>query len=549
MTAKPTSRTVPGLLAELAARYPDREAIVDGDLRWSYPQLLTEARAAAKALTALGIVPGDRVAILMGNRAEWVAVDLGAMMLGAISVTLNTWATAEELAYQLAHSGTRVVVLEPGFRDTDLMQRVREACARHGLPALEHVVVVDPEAEPEDAVNYDELLYAGLPIPDAEIDAMAARVRPEDPASLLYTSGSTALPKGVPLHHRGMIDNMWEIGERQHLGPDDRLWLAVSLFWSFGGVNALFALLTHGATVVLQSYFDAGRALALIEAERCTIFYGTPNMALAMHEHEDRGRRDLSSLRSGVTIGTPEQVMRIVELGAEDICNAYGLTEAFGNSAVTDCAMALDRRLTVSGPPLSGVEIRIVDPESDAPRAAGEIGEIRVLGNLTAGYWNDPERTAEAFDADGWLKTGDLGLLDGEGNLVFRGRLKEMVKTGGINVAPAEVEDMLRRHDAVDLAFVTSIPDDRLDEALAAVIILKGEARPSEQELMAHCRASLSAYKVPRHFRFVDAGALPLTSTGKLEKRRLGELFVGGEFNSNGGEAILPPTTDMPGRT
>ena len=195
---------------------------------------------------ALGVAPGDRVAILMGNRAEWVAVDLGAMMVGAISVALNTWATAEELAYQLADSGTRVVVLEPGLRGADLMGRVREACALDGLPALEHVVVVDPEAEPEDAIDYDELLRAGVAIDDAELDAAAAGVRPEDPAALLYTSGSTALPKGVPLDHRGMIDNMWEIGERQHLGPDDRLWLAVSLFWSFGGVNALFALLSHG---------------------------------------------------------------------------------------------------------------------------------------------------------------------------------------------------------------------------------------------------------------------------------------------------------------
>ena len=527
MTIKPSARTVPALIAELATRHGDREAVVDGARRWSYGQLATEVRAAAKALLALGVGPGDRVAILMGNRAEWIAVDLGAMLVGAMSVALNTWATAAELAHQLADSGTRVVVLEPRFRDTDLMERIREACALDDLPALEHVVVVDPEAESEDAVNYDETLYAGLGIDDEEIDALAARVRPEDAASLLYTSGSTALPKGVPLHHRGMIDNMWEIGERQRLTADDRLWLAVSLFWSFGGVNALFALLSHGATVVLQHAFEAGAALSLIERERCSIFYGTPNMALAMHEHADRPRRDLTSLRSGVTIGTPEQVQRVVGLGASEICNAYGLTEAYGNSAVTDCTMPLETRLTVSGPPLAGVEMLIVDPESGEVRAAGEIGEIRLRGNLMAGYWNDPERTAEAFDDAGFLKTGDLGLLDGDGNLVFRGRLKEMVKTGGINVAPAEVEDRLRAHPAILDVFVTGIPDDRLDEAVAAVIILRtGVAAPAEDALKAHCRETLAAYKVPRHYRFADAAALPLTSTGKLEKRRLPELFA-----------------------
>ncbi|MEE8247361.1 MAG: AMP-binding protein [Alphaproteobacteria bacterium] len=525
MTTKPESRTAPDLLAEMARRHPEAEAVVDGGLRWSYATLHAEARAAAKGLSALGVARGDRVAILMGNRAEWLSVEFGAMMLGAIAVALNTWASGAELAHQLADSGTRVIVLEPRHRDTDLLQRVREARATTELPALEHVVVVDPEEAFADVVDHDEMLLAGTAIEEADIAEAEARVRPEDPACLLYTSGSTALPKGVPLHHRGLIDNMWEIGERQHLGPHDRLWLAVSLFWSFGGVNAVFALLTHGGAIVLQPHFDAGRALRLIERERCSVFYGTPNMALAMHEHPERASRDLSSLRTGVTIGTPEQVMRIVELGAGEICNAYGLTEAFGNSAVTDCRMALERRIACSGPPLGGVELRIVDPESEVPRAVGEVGEIRVMGNLMAGYWNDPARTAEAFDGEGFHKTGDLGVLDEAGNLVFRGRLKEMVKTGGINVAPAEVEDALRRHEDVELAFVTGLPDDRLDEALAAVIVPRGDARPDENALKAHCRERLAAYKVPRHFRFVEASALPLTSTGKLEKRRLPELF------------------------
>lgn len=517
---KPDARTAPALLAEMAARYPEREALVADGWGLTYAMLESEVARCASAMRAAGIQHGDRVGILMGNRPEWLIGYFGAMRLGAIVVGLNTWATARELAYQLGHAGVRLLLLEPEFKGRDFFDLISEArLAGDGLSDLVRLVVVGGKAR-AGAERWETFLVDGAGSAPA-----GAPVAPDDIACLLYTSGSTALPKGVPLPHGGLIDNMWEIGERQHLTPDDRLWLAVSLFWSLACVNAVFAVMSHGGTIVLQHQFDAGEALRLIEAERCTVFYGTPNMALALWEHPEREAHDLSSLRTGVTIGTPEQVQRVADLGVPEICNVYGLTEAYGNSAVTDAALPLERRIQTVGQALNGVEIKVVDPETGAPKPAGEMGGICVRGNLMPGYWNDPERTAEVFDADGFLITGDLGFLDKDGYLYYCGRLKEMVKTGGINVAPAEVEAVLSSHPAVELAFVTGIPDERLDEALAAIIVLRPGQSVDAEALIAHGRETLAAYKVPRHYRFVSADALPLTTTGKLQRNRLGDLF------------------------
>ena len=523
---KPVSRTTPALLAEITARNPEHEALVDRERRWSYAALRAEVARFARALLASGVGHGDRVGILAGNRAEWLFAHVATMSLGAITVGLNTWSTARELAYQLEHAAVTCLFVEPQFRQRNFVALLAEARGlAGGLPKLRQVVALDAVVS-DACIPYDDWLRTADHVEVGTLARALAQVAPHDVACLLYTSGSTAQPKGVPLLHLGLIDNMWEIGERQHLRADDRLWLAVSLFWSLGCVNALFALLTHGGTVVLQHHFEAAEALRLIEAERCTVFYGTPNMALALAEHPDLSRRDLSALRTGVTIGTPAQVHRVAALGAKQICNVYGPTEAYGNSTVTDAHLPLEKRIATVGQALAGVEVGIIDPATGLAKRPGVLGEIVLRGHLTPGYWNDPERTAEAFTSDGWLRTGDLGVLDDEGYLSYRGRLKEMVKTGGINVAPAEVEDVLAAHPAVELVLVTGIPDARLDEALAAVIVLRKGQQATAAELAAYCRTALAAYKIPRYFRFVEAEALPLTTTGKWQRNRLPELFT-----------------------
>jgi fatty-acyl-CoA synthase len=519
----PASRTVPDLIDELARRLPEHEALVGSGQRYTYRQLRAEMRRIARALHALGVRRGDKVAILMGNRPEWVIADLAITALGGVMVGVNTWAAPRELEYMLAHSDTKILITAERFLKYDYRAMLQDI-APGRLPLLERIVWV-ADAAPDGWLRYADLAGLAEETPEATIEAAQRAVSPDDVAYLLYTSGSTSTPKGVQLQHYALIENMWQIGERQRVTERDRLWLAVSLFWGLGCENALFNLLTHGGCVVLQEHFDAGAALELIERERCTLFYGTPNMGQALYDHPDRTRRDLASLRGGATIGTPEQIQRVVDLGAREICNIYGLTETYGNCNVTDAADPLEKRLTSVGRPLAGVDQRIVDPETGRRLPPGEVGEIRVKGYVTTGYYKDPERTAESLDEHGYFKTGDLGWADADGRLHFRGRIKEMVKTGGINVAPVEVEEVLMTHPGVRLAFVTGVPDPARDELLAAVIVPKPGATLSEEALCAFCRKTLAAYKVPRLIRFAAEQELPLTTTGKVQKNRLAAMF------------------------
>src|SRR5207247_272845 len=267
------------------------------------------------------------------------------------------------------------------FRDHDYLATLEEITPR--LPKLARIVTLGSarigcESSRPRGVAFEELWTPGEPVEDAALDAVQRAVTPDDVAYILYTSGTTSTPKGVQLQHRGLIENTWNIGERQHLSSADRMWMGISLFWSFGCANALPAVMTHGGTIVLQDALEPGAALALIERERCTVYYGTPNIALALAEHPDRARRDLSSLRTGAAIGPPPALQMVMDLGVREICNVYGLTETYGNCAVTDAHDSAERRLTTVGLPLPGMEIRIVDPQTRRPRPPGEHGDILV---------------------------------------------------------------------------------------------------------------------------------------------------------------------------
>jgi len=536
MTTLPVSRTIPALLEEQAGKFGEREAIVAGVQRLSYTALRKEVRRTAKGLMALGIQRGDHVAILMGNRIEWVLAFLALQQLGATSVGLNTWATQREMAFALAHAEVSCLIAVDQFRRNDYRAMIK-GMQPHGtvFPRLRHTIWVaaDAASAPTKAaalgapegMSWEAMLALGQDISDERVDAAGRAVDADDVAMLLYTSGSTAAPKGILLQHGNWIQNAFQIGERQHVTHADRLWLAVSLFWSFGCVNALPNLLTHGGCVVLQEHFHAGEALALIERERCTLMYGTPNMVQALVEHTDRSQHDLSSLRSGAMIGAPEQLMGAVNLGATQICNVYGLSETYGNCTVIDADEPLNVRLQSVGKPLPGVTLRICHIETGEPILAGEVGEIRVQGPLFSAYYKDEEKTRETFDAEGFFRTGDLGTLDYEGRLYYRGRLKEMVKSGGINIAPIEVEETLMGHPAVRSAYVIGVPDPSLDEILVAIVILKPAASVSADELTEFCKKELAAYKVPARFRFATDAELPLTTTGKLQKMKLKSLL------------------------
>ncbi|MFD0666285.1 class I adenylate-forming enzyme family protein [Ramlibacter sp. MAHUQ-53] len=528
----PSSETIPALLGELAQRFGEREAFVAGERRLTYRQLRQEVMRTAAGLAALGVRRGDPVGILMGNRMEWVLAFLALQQLGATSVGLNTWSTPRELEHALSHAEVRLLVAVDRFRRSDWRAILAALRPAGNLPHLARTVWVaaDPGQAPvldagQGETSWEAMLAGVTPAGLEAAEAAGRRVEPGDVGMLLYTSGSTALPKGILLQHRQWIRNGFHIGERQHNTEQDRLWLAVSLFWSFGCVNALPNLLTHGGCVVLQEHFDPKEALRLIEAERCSVLYATPNIVQALHEHPDRPARDLTSLRSGAIIGTPEQIRLAVDLGAHAICNVYGLSETYGNCAVIDAGEPLDLRLRSVGEPLPDVTVRICHLETGAPLPAGEVGEIRVQGPLFLAYHREPEKTRESYDADGYFRTGDLGLLDAQGRLYYKGRLKEMVKSGGINIAPAEVEEVLMRHPAVRTAYVIGVPHPTLDEALVAIIVPEGGAAPSGEELRALCAREMAAYKVPQRFHFTSESQLPLTTTGKVQKMMLHTLL------------------------
>src|SRR5262252_7467609 len=518
----PASRTLPDLLDELAASQPDHEFIVGGGERLSYAETRARARRLARGFRDLGVRRGEMVALLMNNRPAWLLVDFAVTMLGATLVPVSTWSRPRELEYVLNHCQAATLITIPGFGGQDYLQALAQASGR--LPHLRQIVVAG-RAPSSDTIALDSLM-GSEDTRDADIDAAQRAVAPDDDAYILYTSGTTSTPKGVQLCHGKLIENMWNIGERQHLTPVDRMWMGISLFWSFGCANALLAVMTHGGTVVLQEHLEPGAALALIERERCTVYYGTPNIALALSEHPDRARRDLSSLRTGAAIGPPAAMQMVMDLGVKEICNVYGLTECYGNCAVTDAHDPAEVRLTTVGYPLPGMEIRVVDRDTRRPLPPGEIGEILVRGLLTPGYYGDPERNAESFDSEGFLLTGDLGFVGPDGRLRFRGRIKEMVKTGGINVAPLEVEEVLLGHPTVEQAYVIGVPDPRKEEILIAVVVAHPGQVADPAALRTLCKDALAAYKVPQEIHVVTREDLPLTATGKVQKFRLAEKLA-----------------------
>jgi fatty-acyl-CoA synthase len=526
--------TLGALLDRMAATRGGAAAVVFRDRRLTYGELREQSERLARALLAAGVERGDRVALLLPNRPEWLIAAFAAARIGALTVAVSTFTTPREIAWTLEHARPRVLITMEAFRGRPYLEAVAALCpelARSApgtwrserLPELRAVVSVEGH-RPDGAHGWADLLARADDVRPAGLAAAQAAVTPADVAFVLYTSGSTATPKGVMLAHGALITNGFGIGERMRLTSVDRLWLAVPLFWSFGSANALPATLTHGGTLVLQESFEAGEALALLERERCSVYYGMANMARALLEHPDRRRYGLAGMRTGLTIGLPEDLQMTMEaVKARELCNVYGLTETYGNCAVTDAHDPLDLRLTTQGRPLPGMQIRAVESGTGRPLPPGEVGELRVHGHLMPGYYREPEQTRAAFDAEGWLITGDLGLVRPDGRVSFRGRLTELIKTGGANVAPLEVEAVLMTHAAVKQAYVVGVPDPARGEVGVAAVELREGAGTTAEALTAWCRERLASYKVPARVVFRKADEFPRTATGKVLKPRLRE--------------------------
>jgi fatty-acyl-CoA synthase len=534
----PRSRTLGDLLDERAMTRPHADAVVFRGVRLTYAALKARADELARAFLAAGVRRGDRVAALLPNRPEWLITLFAASKVGAITVGVSTFSSAREIAWTVEHCRPAAVVTLESFRGRGYLGALYATCpelARSApgqlrserLPELRAVICID-ERRHDGIDRFDDFLGRASAVREADRAAAQAQVAPGDLAYILYTSGSTATPKGVTLAHGSVVENGFAIGERQHLTAADRLWLAVPLFWSFGSANALPAVMSHGGAIVLQESFEPGEALALLDEEGCSVYYGMANMARAMLEHPDRPRRRLAAMRTGLTIGLPEDIRMTMEaVGARQLCNVYGSTETYGNCAVTDAGDPLALRLETQGLPLPGMDIRVVDPASGRVLARGEVGELRVNGHVTPGYFREVEQTRAAFDGDGYFRTGDLGLIREDGRVSFRGRFKEMIKTAGMNVAPLEVEAILASHDAVKQAYVVGVPDRDRGELVVAAIELREGADATTEALAAFCRERLAHYKVPTRFVLRKADEFPRTPTGKVHKPRLRDELGG----------------------
>lgn len=501
-------------LVAQAAERPDAEALAFplSDGRRSFRAWHDESLALARALLGLGLAPGDRVALLAENRVEWPIVQLAVAAMGGILAPLNTHYRREELAHALEQSGSRALFLSPRFRSNDYLSMVQ--ALRSHLPTLEQVILLDGETN--DCLAYATLVDEGTrratPLPEVD---------PASAGSLQYSSGTTGRPKGALLSHRGMLTVACGTAGRLGLGAGDRWTSMIPLFHCAGCIMNLLGCLQAGACYVGVAGFDPASLLGLIESERCTHLSGVPTAYLSMLRHLDEATYDLASLRAG-TCGGADCNSEVLDACAEafpipGLCQVYGLTES---STLVACPSAEEpSRRDTAGPPLPGVEVRITDPHDGLPLRVGEVGQIEARGaNVMLGYHEAREATAEALDAEGWLKTGDLGMLDAEGRLVIAGgRLKDMIIRGGENIYPAEIESLLLGHPAVAEAAVFGLPDAYYGEVVAAALRLAEDC--CAETLQQHCAAHLARFKVPQRFFRVEG--FPMTSSGKIRKVEL----------------------------
>ena len=516
--------TIPRLVHRAAERFGDREAVVDGDERLTFDALAGRVRLAARAAIAAGIEPGDRVAVWAPNVWEWIVAALGALAAGGVLVPVNTRFKGREAAYVLEKSRARLLFTVTGFLDTDYVALLEEARGEYPLKELETIVVLRGDAPPG-TVSWPDFLERGASVGEGEVAKRSSAVTPDDVSDIIFTSGTTGRPKGVMTTH-GQTLRVFEVWSRGvGLQEGDRYLVVNPFFHTFGYKAGALACLMRGATVYPQAVFDAGEVLRMIDRYRITVLPGPPTLYQSILDHPDRARYDLSSLRLAVTGAAvvPVELIRRMraELSFDVILTAYGLTESTGTATMCKPDDDPETIALTSGGAIEGTEVRVVD-DAGNPVAAGPPGEIVVRGyNVMKGYLDDPQATADAIDSDGWLHTGDIGVMDERGYVRITDRKKDMFIVGGFNVYPAEVENELLRHEKITQAAVVGGPDERFGEVGVAFVVPKPGVEIDPEEIIAWARDRIANYKVPRRVEVVDA--LPLNASGKVLKYELRE--------------------------
>ncbi|WP_329223255.1 AMP-binding protein [Streptomyces sp. NBC_01485] len=498
----------------IVALFPGREALVDVPTgrRWTYAELRADVDALALALLEAGIARGDRVGIWAPNCAEWVMVQYATAKTGVVLVNINPAYRSHELAYALDQSGIRLLFAVPSFKTADYAAMVEEVAPR--CPSLERAVYLGGE-------EWAELLHRGRAASPDRLAEAQGGLSPDDPINIQYTSGTTGFPKGATLSHRNILNNGYFVGELLGYSQEDRICVPVPFYHCFGMVLGNLAATSHGACVVIPApVFDPVATLAACAAERCTSLYGVPTMFIALLNVPDFASYDLSSVRTGVMAGSPcpVEVMKQVTKWAPEMAICYGMTETSPTSTQTTADDSLDRRVSTVGRAHPHVEVKIVSLETGETVPRGQSGELCTRGySVMLGYWGEPEKTAEAVDAGGWMHTGDLGVMDEDGYLAITGRIKDLVIRGGENIYPREIEEFLYTHPDVLDAQVIGVPDEKYGEELMAWIRLREGAAPLDAAAVREfCSGRLAHYKIPRYVHCVDA--FPMTVTGKIRK-------------------------------
>jgi len=541
--------TIPAHFARIAAQFGGREAVVSihQQRRLRYRELQDAVDELARGLLAIGFKKGERVGVWSTNNIEWLLLQLATARVGCVLVNINPAYRPRELAYALQKSEVQGLFTIPRFRSSDytgmlveLIPDLRNHAAagieHPDFPALRRIVLCDP-ADPARTVaphpgfmTWGEVMAAGAGIEPGQLEAASAALDVDDPINIQYTSGTTGFPKAVVLTHHNLLNNAYFTARALHFSEHDRLCVPVPFYHCFGMVISNLVCLAVGACLVLPSeHFDPLAVLQAIQQERCTALHGVPTMFIAELGHPRLREFDRSSLRTGIMAGAPcpaALMQRVIgDLHCPEILIGYGETEASPLTHLTSRDDTLERRTETVGTNLPHQEVKVVDVKTGATVAVGAIGEICFRGyHVMRGYYNDPDATRKAIDAHGWLHSGDLGSMDGDGYVRITGRLKDMIIRGGENIYPAEIEEFLFTHPKVAQVAVFGVPDEFYGEAVMAWIQLRAGEKASADEIQAFCKGRIAHFKIPKYVWFVDE--FPMTVTGKLQKFRMRELAV-----------------------
>ncbi|HCW80471.1 MAG TPA: AMP-binding protein [Ruminococcaceae bacterium] len=531
--------TVGSMLDSVAEKFSDREAVKYNDRPYcrTWSEFRDECDRAAKGLLAIGIKKGDHVAIWATNVPEWLITLFAAAKIGAVLVTVNTNYKKVELEYLLQQSDTKVLVMIGGFKGNDYIQTINGLCptlktskpghlSEPDFPFLKTVIYVGEEIVPG-TLPFNDLYRLGESIDDIEYHKIEESLDPQDVINMQYTSGTTGFPKGVMLTHYNILNNGKGIGDCMKFTENDKLCITVPLFHCFGLVLGVMACLTHATSIVPVEYFRPTLVMKAIDEEKCTAVHGVPTMFIAMLEHQDFPKYNFSTLRTGIMAGSPcpEKVMRRVmdEMGMHEITITYGETEASPACTMTKTDDPLEARISTVGKLMPYVEGKIIDPETGKTQPLNVPGEFCARGyNIMKGYYKMPEETAKAIDSDGWLHSGDIVAVDGNGYYRITGRIKDMIIRGGENIYPKEIEEFLYTNPAIQDVQVIGVPSEEYGEEIMACVILKKGAHLTEDEVRDFVGANLARHKIPKYVKFMDS--FPITASGKIKKYKLREM-------------------------